>query len=992
LEETAAMPHHHFDLDPQAWSTLRRLLDEGLAREPSRRSAWIEGLDAPLAEFKPRLRELLLAAPGRAQGLLDTLPKIETADFAPRRSEPPAERIGPYRLLRELGSGGMASVWLAERTDMLQGRPVALKLPHGDWGAYGRRSAQRRAGLAERLAREREILATLHHPNIASLFDAGVADDGQPYLALEVVEGERIDAYCLRHALDVPARLRLFLQAARAVAHAHANLVVHRDLKPNNILVNAQGEVRLLDFGIAKLLDQGRAEETELTRQVGRALTPEYASPEQIRGEAIGTASDVYSLGVVLFELLTGVRPYRPARVSRAALEEAILSAEPVRASDAVAERRLARALRGDLDTIVAKALKKSPADRYATVSALAEDVQRHLDQRAVLAQPDSRAYRLRKFVARNRLAVGAGAAVLAASLAGTGVALWQARAAQAEQRRAEDVKDFIAAIFREANPYRGDGRSASAKDLLQRAADKLALVDAGRTALRVELMNLIGASLMSLQDTATAEAIVMQAVSEARSLASDDPLALEARSLLVSVHRFRGRTQEMKAELERLVPQLRAQAAQAPAPLAQTLKDQAHLAIDEGRYEQAVAAAREAAELAMARLGPDHVQTAACWLVHGLALLSAGRAAEALAASGRALEMTTKIHGGNTAHPQVVSARVPYARALAANGRLEEAIVEMKRAIAGTSTTLGPRTRQVGFFTQNLVRLQLEAGQVKEGLASSELALAILSEHAQLESTTIGGAVSARALAHLDAYDGAQALRDFTQALAVARKVLGPNHDATLRNEAQYLAALAMAGRGEQVVPRLRELAADPAWAAQRSGHERSYWYTFAARLARADDLGRGFIALDPQQRAEARERTQLGPRWALERAHLELRAGAFDAAERGYRSAMEGSQAALVNPRAAEARLGLARVLLERRQVAQALPLLEQADAFWSQFQPANRWAGEAAYWLGRCHAALGQSAAARAALARAAQILEGSPLAGDRELAARARDLIR
>jgi serine/threonine-protein kinase len=177
---------------------------------------------------------------------------------------------------------------------MLQGRQVALKLPHGDWGAYGVRSASRRAGLAERMAREREILATLNHPNIASLFDAGVADDGQPYLALEYVEGERIDAYCKGHELDVPARLRLFLQAARAVAHAHANLVVHRDLKPSNILVNAQGEVRLLDFGIAKLLDQGVAAETELTQQAGRALTPDYASPEQIRGEAIGTASDVY--------------------------------------------------------------------------------------------------------------------------------------------------------------------------------------------------------------------------------------------------------------------------------------------------------------------------------------------------------------------------------------------------------------------------------------------------------------------------------------------------------------------------------------------------------------------------------------------------------------------------------------------------------------------------------------------------------------------------
>ena len=390
------MAKRDFDLDPGQWATLRRLLDDGLELDPPQRAAWLDTLDGAWADFKPRLRALLEHAPGTAQMMMNTLPKVETADFAPAQPEAAPERIGPYRLLRELGSGGMASVWLAERTDMLQGRQVALKLPHGAW---------RRAGLAERMAREREILATLNHPNIASLFDAGVAEDGQPYLALEYVDGERIDAYCTRHSLDVPARLRLYLQAARAVAHAHAHLVVHRDLKPNNILVNGQGEVRLLDFGIAKLLDQGVAAETELTQQAGRALTPDYASPEQIRGEAIGTASDVYSLGVVLFELLTGARPYRREHASRDALEQAVLHAEPKRPSAAVTDQRLARALRGDLDTIVAKALKKDAAQRYATVDALADDVARHLDRRPVLARPDSTLYRLGRLLQRNRLA-----------------------------------------------------------------------------------------------------------------------------------------------------------------------------------------------------------------------------------------------------------------------------------------------------------------------------------------------------------------------------------------------------------------------------------------------------------------------------------------------------------------------------------------------------------------------------------------------------------
>jgi serine/threonine-protein kinase len=422
-----------FDVSPQDWAALRSLLDQALDLDPAERSRWLDDLDdARYAALKPRLRALLgNTRESLAAKLLDTLPKVETGQFAPRPPDAPAElpggEVGPYRLIREIGSGGMASVWLAERTDMLQRRQVALKLPHGAW---------KRAGLAERMAREREILATLEHPHIARLYDAGVAADGQPYLALEFVEGERIDAYAERKSLDVPARLRLFLQVVRAVAHAHAHLVVHRDLKPSNLLVTEAGEVKLLDFGIAKLLEQGVAEETELTREAGRALTPEYAAPEQILGQPIGTAADVYALGVVLFELLAGQRPYALKRDSRAALEEAVLHAEAARPSSlAPAARR--RLLRGDLDTIVLKALKKEPRGRYPTADAFAEDLQRWLDKRPVLAQPDSASYRLRRFVARNRVAVGIAGGTVAAVATGACVALWQMTEAIAQRDRA---------------------------------------------------------------------------------------------------------------------------------------------------------------------------------------------------------------------------------------------------------------------------------------------------------------------------------------------------------------------------------------------------------------------------------------------------------------------------------------------------------------------------------------------------------------------------
>ena len=295
-------------LDVSNWAEVSLLLDKALALPPAEREPWLRSLDGEHATHRETLRELLSHAASVETGdFLATLPRLgEPADTA-ALSEPAAgDSVGPYRLVRELGSGGMGSVWLAERADGALKRNVALKLPRMAWAR----------GLAERMGRERDILATLEHPNIARLYDAGVDRHGRPFLALEYVEGRPIDVVANDRALDVAERIGLLLQVCTAVAFAHARLVVHRDLKPGNILVTAEGNVRLLDFGIAKLMQGGSAKETHLTQWAGRALTLDYASPEQIKGEPIGTASDVYSLGVVAFELLTGSRPYRLKRGS----------------------------------------------------------------------------------------------------------------------------------------------------------------------------------------------------------------------------------------------------------------------------------------------------------------------------------------------------------------------------------------------------------------------------------------------------------------------------------------------------------------------------------------------------------------------------------------------------------------------------------------------------------------------------------------------------
>lgn len=415
-------------------SRLVRLLDEVLPLEGSQRAAWLDTLGEEDVELRPVVAEILSQAASLEEAdFLGTLPKLTMTGLSTEPVQPPTyasgDAVGPYWLERELGRGGMGTVWLAERLDRTLKRKVALKLPH---------QGVARDQLIQRLARERDILSSLEHPNIARLYDAGVAEDGQPFLALEYVEGEAIDVYTSEHALDLRQRLALFLQVARAVAYAHTRLVLHRDLKPPNILVTPDGQVRLLDFGVAKLLQDGEARETELTQFGGRALTPDYASPEQIAGQSLTTASDIYSLGVVLYELVCERRPYKLTRNSMGALEEAILAVDPLRPSRAAHEPTIARGLVGDIDTIILKMLEKSPGARYATVNAAIDDIERYLNGQPVLARPDSAWYRARKFIRRHRVFVSAGAAVVLAIVLGGAAALWQARAARLQAARAE--------------------------------------------------------------------------------------------------------------------------------------------------------------------------------------------------------------------------------------------------------------------------------------------------------------------------------------------------------------------------------------------------------------------------------------------------------------------------------------------------------------------------------------------------------------------------
>ncbi|MEO8122750.1 MAG: serine/threonine-protein kinase [Burkholderiales bacterium] len=775
-----------FDLPAPRWARLRQLLDEALDLPASQRNAWMHALPAADADLLPRLRALLAHAESGA--LTGNLPRIETADFS--GASPPAERIGPYRLLRELGSGGMASVWLAERDDMLRARQVALKLPHGAW---------RWPHLAERLKREREILAALSHPHIARLYDAGVTDDGQPWLALEYVEGQRIDAWADAHAKDTTQRLRLFLQVVQAVAHAHAQLVVHRDLKPANILVDDNDQAKLLDFGIAKLLHDGVTEATALTREAGRAHTPEYASPEQVRGEPLGTASDIYSLGVVLYELLCGQRP--PPAGSGATVP---LPSVVARSS----------ALHGDLDAIVMKALETDAAQRYSTAQALADDIQRHLDGLPVLARPANAIYLMRRFVARHALVTALSATALLAVLGGAGAALWQAQVAGAQQRRAEAVTIFMADVLREADPYNAGVSKPTVEQLIHQARAKLGNRFADQPALRVQLLTLLANTLIGLSSFDEAETLLQQALVEGRdALGEDDALVLRARLGMSEVYRHRTQIAQLDAELKTLVPALQSSPDIGAPELIQAYQNVAHLAIEQQRPADAVASAQRALDLARAKLPPGDERAVAPALLRAVALNYLKDPARALLASREALDMAIAAWGDKQPHARVLDARGTYGRALGNDNQYRAAAEELKKVVADTSALLGPNVPMVGYYAADVARFELAVDRPQAALPYAERAAAVLEAAGVQDDWTraVPQVLRGRALV---AMRRPQALGVLQAAHTLGVAARGP--DSFVAWDSGYHLALAQA-RGGQIdaaLQTLRELGVPPSTA----------------------------------------------------------------------------------------------------------------------------------------------------------------------------------
>jgi serine/threonine protein kinase len=527
-------------LDQDRWQKISPLLDRALSLSGTDRAAWIESLRTEDPELASQLQALLNEHSVLArEGFLENRPLDSTSGAAA-----PGQSVGAYTLISILGQGGMGTVWLAERSDGRFERRVAVKFLRFTMATQPAR---------ERFQSEGRILGQLAHPHIAELIDAGVTATAEPYLVLEHVEGEPIDDYCDDHKLDLNARIELFLDVLSAVSQAHANLIVHRDIKPSNVLVRNDGQVKLLDFGIAKLLDAENAEGTLVTGG-GGPLTPQFAAPEQMNGRAITTATDVYSLGVLLYILLTGQHPAGSGPRSAVEMVRSIVETEAPRASHAIRDAsspapekrgttmdKLRRQLRGDLDTILAKALKKDPRERYSSVTALADDLRRYLKNEPIGARPDSMGYRTVKFVRRNRTAVALTALVLIAILAGTAATLIQTRNARRQRdlaldqlRQAAAVSEFTTFLISEASP---NGKPFTIDDLLTRA-DNILTREHGTLENRVPLMASIGMEYSLEDNEKKARPILEAAYKLSKTSADPSARAVAACSLASAVNR----------------------------------------------------------------------------------------------------------------------------------------------------------------------------------------------------------------------------------------------------------------------------------------------------------------------------------------------------------------------------------------------------------------------------------------------------------------------
>ncbi len=778
------------------WQQVKELFEAARERDPTTRDAFLKECCADDPALLDEVQSLLQAHD--AEGLVErAMDRLNTSLH--RRSSPDSlegRYLGPYELIDELGHGGMGRVFLARRADGQFDQQVALK-----WLGVAFPSPE----ATERFLAERQILATLKHPNIAQLLDGGVTEAGQPYFVMEVVEGQRIDTYCNAHQLSLRERLRLVLDVCDAVQYAHQKLVVHRDLKPANILVTEERQVKLLDFGIAKLLDPEamRVRAVPHTRTGWLPMTPAYASPEQVRGTDITTASDIYQLGIVLYELLTGRRPYSvedqaPSEVERIICEEdpAPPSVAATRSDDesgaGPSPAELRKTLRGDLDTIVMKALRKEPDRRYDSADQLADDLRRFLEGRPVSAHPNSWTYRAGKFARRHRGGVAA-AAVIVLLLIGYGVTItWHSQRTQAaldraqhEAQKSEQVTDFLVGLFERADPYQAAGSAAhlsdtlTTRELLDQGAARARQQLSDQPEVQATMMYTLGRIYRRLGYHDDAASLLDDALATQRehlpSTHPDRAKSLHERARLL---RYEGQTQQAARLYRESLSIQRMHLGEKHPDIADNIRELAIIAAREGRYAQADSLFHEALALRTSLHGPDHPDVASELHVLGLLYVLKEELADAERLLRRSLAIRRRHVDAD--HPLLAETLDRLGQVLVKQGKLDEAEPLLRKART-IREKLFPKvhpSRAVGL--NNVGRLLQKKGDYAAADSLYQKAQSIYQQLYGATNLDAANTLYERAQAHRAQGDYAAAERLYEKAAAMQRSLHGSEHPAT--------------------------------------------------------------------------------------------------------------------------------------------------------------------------------------------------------------------
>jgi eukaryotic-like serine/threonine-protein kinase len=952
-------------MDVDRMRRVEAVLDAALTREPSEWPALLEEACSGDAELRLEV-EAFLARLDTASRFLESPPgAIAAALLAEQRESEDrlaadsyaGRRIGAYRIDRELGRGGMSRVFLAERADGQFEQKVALKLL--------RPGLDSDLDLA-RLRAERQILATLNHPNIARLFDGGVTEEGLPYLVMEYIDGQPLDRYCEERLLSARQRVELFRTVVEATEYAHRNLVVHRDLKPSNILVATSGTVKLLDFGLAKLLqpDSRTAPGTPMATPTTRAghgwMTPEYAAPEQIRGAGVNTVTDVYQLGAVLYELLAGRLPFA-GHGSLFELQKAVLGEEPPLPSAAVLRaqaggapessgapndpgdvaRTRSRALRGDLDAIVMKAMHKEPDRRYPSAAALREDLDRHLAGRAVVARPDTTGYRMRRFVKRHR----AGVAVAGALVIGLVVAVtreYRLRAvAEEEARTAGAVEQYLLTAFGAADPFLAQDSSASqstVRDLLDRGVARLDTALAGQPAIRARLRTALGRVYVNLGLYDQAAAQLQLALTEQRALSGDRHRATA--TVLDELGQARGQQGKYELADSLLTAALelrRTTLGSRDSSTAATLEHLAKVRRDRNEYAAAEVLAREAVDVRRGLHGDAALPTAASQ--HQLAEVLNSRGADKEAAALYRQALATREARAGRNHPLVSLTLFNLALTERRLGHAEVAESLYRRTLDIQQRTLGKDHPTVASTLNGLADLlQKTSSRSAEAESLLRQSLAInrrsYGERHPEVSTNLGNlAVIVRERGD---YDEAENL--LRQALAIDEAILGPEHSYVGYDLNELATLLRLRDRPDSAVSILRRVLA------------------LTSRVA--GDGHRNTIAVKVNLARALRESGRHGEAAALFRVAL----------------AQLPDDNPDTDPYKIGATIGLGRSLVLLGKTDEAFPLLQSAlESSTRKFGADNYRTAEAHLGMGECLRAMGRGQEARSSVVAARAIVE-------------------